>query len=515
MADVAGGGFRLLGDDPYVAENDPLGFDQVSSRIAASILASVASSPFTVGIEGGWGMGKSSMMRRVETELKKQQGVSTVWFNAWSAEGASALEGLVKTVLLELDPSSIRKALRNKKLLRWIRVPILVVAAWLRVGSLVDRVWEQFNINAQARNELRDLLHKAVTDWRDKDRGVEGGRLLVIFVDDLDRTSPEQVFEVFEAVKLYLDAKGFVFVIGYDHTVVSQAILEEKKYGETVTGRDYLEKVIQVTYRIPRPEPQEARGLLDVYAAASNTTGLLDDEAVCNLVIERNRWNPRRIKRFLNSFVMEYALDPDWEQLGAESLVQVLVLYMYFPEFARTFEEHWVTDPFTAFLAYVDEREGLKAEREKWISLDADSPPLYVTLARDFGFVSLIRSIKASGYFNQLVDKMRRSPVRFTTAPEPSADPDFKRIVWLSPNRNDRPPLPWPLFPVRSVEEVLSAYQSGDVVVLDNRSLAPDRSHDIQEQLERSLGPVLIYDEENAEAMFGILRNVFGPGAAS
>ncbi len=37
---------------------------------------------------------------------------------------------------------------------------------------------------------------------------------LVVFVDDLDRCLPEKAVEVLEAVKLFLDVEGFIFVMG-------------------------------------------------------------------------------------------------------------------------------------------------------------------------------------------------------------------------------------------------------------------------------------------------------------
>jgi len=45
-------------------------------------------------------MGKSSLMRHLEATLAAEPAVSTVWFNAWTSGQASALEGLIKSVLL-------------------------------------------------------------------------------------------------------------------------------------------------------------------------------------------------------------------------------------------------------------------------------------------------------------------------------------------------------------------------------------------------------------------------------
>ncbi len=53
---------------------------------------------------------------------------------------------------------------------------------------------------------------------------------LVVFVDDLDRCLPEKAIEVLEAIKLFLDAEGCVFILGLDQDVISRGI--EMKYRE-------------------------------------------------------------------------------------------------------------------------------------------------------------------------------------------------------------------------------------------------------------------------------------------
>ena len=51
-------------------------------------------------------------------------------------------------------------------------------------------------------------------------------------------------------MKLYLDVPGIVFIVGYDESIVSDLILEQKGYDERIGSRDFLEKFIQIVYRI-------------------------------------------------------------------------------------------------------------------------------------------------------------------------------------------------------------------------------------------------------------------------
>jgi hypothetical protein len=123
-------GFVLLGDQPHEGQQDPLGFDDIVADLASLILASRGSTPFTLGIEAVWGMGKSTLMGRLCTRLASEEAVVPVLFNAWTADDGSVLEGLVKTVLNELDPSVLRRAMRNRKLISGLRVAASVAGAW-------------------------------------------------------------------------------------------------------------------------------------------------------------------------------------------------------------------------------------------------------------------------------------------------------------------------------------------------------------------------------------------------
>jgi predicted KAP-like P-loop ATPase len=89
--------FTLLGDQPHSGEEDPLGFHELAESLAQLILASRRSTPFTLGIEAGWGMGKSTLMARLRERLAREgetAKVTTIEFNAWTADETGVPGGL-------------------------------------------------------------------------------------------------------------------------------------------------------------------------------------------------------------------------------------------------------------------------------------------------------------------------------------------------------------------------------------------------------------------------------------
>src|SRR5580704_5364240 len=92
--------YRFLDDQPHQdVKLDALGYSANADNLANLLMDSRASTPLTLGIEGGWGSGKSTLMKLLEVSLRKVgPEVTIVNFNAWTAKEESALEGLVKSV---------------------------------------------------------------------------------------------------------------------------------------------------------------------------------------------------------------------------------------------------------------------------------------------------------------------------------------------------------------------------------------------------------------------------------
>ncbi|MEL6223442.1 MAG: P-loop NTPase fold protein [Cyanobacteria bacterium J06627_8] len=92
-----------------------------------------------------------------------------------------------------------------------------------------------------------------------------GPARVVVYIDDLDRCPPDRVVEVLEAVQLLVKTPLFIAVLAIDERYITRAL--EKHYGGILSrqgrpsGTDYLEKIIQLPYRV-RPIMPDA---LDSY----------------------------------------------------------------------------------------------------------------------------------------------------------------------------------------------------------------------------------------------------------
>ncbi|MBD2690320.1 P-loop NTPase fold protein [Anabaena catenula] len=81
-----------------------------------------------------------------------------------------------------------------------------------------------------------------------------GPARIVLYIDDLDRCPPKKVVEVLEAVQLLLNTNIFIIVLAIDDRYIGRALEHNYrgvlKRGGTPSGVDYLEKIIQIPYRM-------------------------------------------------------------------------------------------------------------------------------------------------------------------------------------------------------------------------------------------------------------------------
>jgi hypothetical protein len=90
-------------------------------------------------------------------------------------------------------------------------------------------------------------------------------RALLVTIDDLDRCEPEKTVEVLQAINLLLNFESFIVCLGIDARIVTRAVEDHYKgvlVAAGASGYEYLDKVVQIPFRIPEPTDEEVRGFL-------------------------------------------------------------------------------------------------------------------------------------------------------------------------------------------------------------------------------------------------------------
>ena len=248
--------------------------------------------PSCIGLYGDWGSGKSSLMHMCIKNLKEQKDDTVcLLFNGWLYESyddaktailSSILDGIKENRKLQGTALEIIRTLYQSidkfKLIKdGIKFGV-DLALTGGMGSIANLTMKSvIKESKKALGELdeetviKDIkekldykeLREDIKEFRKKfAQLIEEAKIekLVIFVDELDRCSPNTILDTLEAMRLFLFEGKVVFVIGADERHISYAIKTKFKDIQGINmdiGKEYQEKLIQYPIRIPSMNKDE------------------------------------------------------------------------------------------------------------------------------------------------------------------------------------------------------------------------------------------------------------------
>ena len=95
--------FTIHTDDPDL-ESDFFNFSTFSDQLANFLLHQDTPTPYTIGLHGEWGSGKTSLVKRAYIHLVKKvknEKFKYVWFDAWEYERLDAVSALLYNIALQ------------------------------------------------------------------------------------------------------------------------------------------------------------------------------------------------------------------------------------------------------------------------------------------------------------------------------------------------------------------------------------------------------------------------------
>lgn len=441
-------------------------FDLIAESLVP-VLQQPTEGALVLGIHGSWGSGKTTLMQAVSHALGAGQAdVKDVFvdFNAWKYNEREALwRALILRLIAELrqlvvkdeeeqleelERSLYRAFIVQEKgpwAVNWqslvtevITIGLSVIRldfvgrALARSASWVTKLFPSKKngdgLDAQSIEQLGSILERTTTarhveqvqsieQFLDKFRQImdklrQDDRRVYVLIDDLDRCLPDAALDIFESIKLFLDAPCCVFIVALDRDVIRKGL--RLRYGGVdgesallIDPDQYIEKTISISYDLPRLSETDVRSIIDGFHLPTQLT--IADK---NLIISGLGTNPRRIKRFMNTLSVQLRLARlaydrgrplppgllDGDHPGVLSLfVKLLVIsYRYSALFALTVEDEEV-------LVRIERVANKNQRSERESDLRTESPPVRA-LAADEQFWELMRS---QPQFRQVDDTTR------------------------------------------------------------------------------------------------------------
>lgn len=346
--------------------------------------------PVTIGVHGDWGAGKSSVLEMITARLNKEDKVLCLKFNGWRFQGfedakIALIEGIVnglldKRPMLNKATGALKDVAKSIDLLKvakkagglaWtaftgIPTPDQIsgivktlqdviddpaaLATKENIGQAIEGIQSVMK-PAESKSVPREVeVFREAFDKLLKEAGIDQ---LIVLIDDLDRCLPDTAIETLEAIRLLVFTSRTAFVVAADEAMVEYAVRKHFPDLPDTTGprdyaRNYLEKLIQVPFRIPALGETETRiyvtlllagaelgeddkgfgklidaarerlkrpwesAALDAEAvkralgdkAAKTHNALLLSDQIGPILATGTMGNPRQIKRFLNTLLL-------------------------------------------------------------------------------------------------------------------------------------------------------------------------------------------------------------------
>jgi hypothetical protein len=304
-------------DEPLEKKGeDSLKIKKYSNALVSFIKNSLT--PMTIGIQGSWGSGKTSLLNTIYAQLdeanehKDSKDFKVIWINSWeNSLMATPEEALIKIIneiingLNEVDPS-LTHVKKVKEAATVAAKGILRVGAGILGGAtggqVVSEVLESTNSIKQLREQLSQLVHAI------RESDAQRVDKIVIFVDDLDRVDPPEAVKILELLKNIFNIPGCIFVLAIDYDVVIKGLKD--KFGERTPENEYefrafFDKIIQLPFLMPVQNYDIGNYVNDLLRKIGfQDENIIDVEFVNQVVDNTIGGNPRTIKRLINSLAL-------------------------------------------------------------------------------------------------------------------------------------------------------------------------------------------------------------------
>lgn len=331
-------------NDEYTLKIDSLAEISQIDKIRDLILE--APTPFSIGISGRWGSGKTSVMKYLmaslggqpikhrlnfkektmeeegkfqdiltkhlttERERKEftEKNIHTIWFNPWENEShQEPMVGLLQAIHHHFSVYASSSKEIKKIASVTIQAGLDMLGSLKKLGrnagTNIKNIGEQYehdNFQYIDRNQKFKFIFEEAIEilLQNSMEIISKDERIVIFIDDLDRCEDETIARLLKEIKQYLSTKRCIFVFGYDrhHIEKSLANIETKTAKET---RAYLEKLFQATFYIKEASDDKLKMFIQNIVADYGFVNE-SDQAIFSIFISNIiDSNPRRVKNYL------------------------------------------------------------------------------------------------------------------------------------------------------------------------------------------------------------------------
>lgn len=346
-----------------------------SERLANILRLNPGDDCMTVSLEGDWGYGKTSVINIVKKTLLNQGNSPViVEYNPWLAGKA---EALVQDFLVQLSaqlkiPDRPKEGLKaSKELLAYSKLFSAMkfipgVEPW---ASTVQGVFGAVGGTAGRISKLKELdligrkkkINRILRDLKVS---------IVVIIDDIDRLTPDEAFQVIRLVKAVADFPGTSFLLSFDPSYIANSL--EKQGIEN--SREYIDKVVQLRVPLPLIAHRDLQNLADIELRNLSDKSLTDSfecdqerlSYLYHIFVKHLIRSPRELKRIFNH--LRFVLDQTEGKVCFTDLYCLSVLAIKSQDIYRSIKdspEYYIGRKFDDDVSFEKREDVIKNSKDK------------------------------------------------------------------------------------------------------------------------------------------------------
>lgn len=325
--------------------------------LASQVVEFKGPDSFVMGIYGGWGEGKTSVLNLLKNEIRSlhdadktpsRREIIFIHFDPWHYTDSRTMlaafyDEITAAVNKEYYYPDLGKALESYK--------ELMLSAVESAGFKISMPKTGVSLEESRKHvqQCIDLLKLR----------------LIIFVDDIDRVDIDGLMKTFQLVKLNADFNNTFFVLSLDPARVRKTLSQNRK------DKEFLEKIIQLPIFLPEISQEDIDKYLQgeiekiIKAEGFSVEALSEFYDKYYREVSSSVATMRSAKRYINALRM--SLPPLLKEANITDLLVIEALRVFYPEVFKDIldRKYFYSGKLALFGPYANAKDGLQEKKTK------------------------------------------------------------------------------------------------------------------------------------------------------
>ena len=337
----------IILDSPIeTPDEDKFDYYSEAKHIATTLLQLPKNKAVSVAVLSPWGNGKTSFVNLIKYAINHGDNGNPLFEN----------------IIIEFNP----RQSRNKSSIQedFFKALIDAIPNESRIRDKISNYLE--NIGLQDLHPIAKIFTRVISETKEDAVNEINlaldclGKRLVVFVDDFDRLTDEEIIEVLKLIDNNAAFRHTIFITAYDEGAVANAL---KKY-ESSKGIAYIDKFFTLRFHLP------LRSDVSIVNAMYQILLKKVDKDIELLPIMNRRFrivaecvrNLRDVKSFCNMFMMDYVFNSKHEINFEEYFLLELMKFRYYDDYCNLYKKVYINNQSLFSVQNADARYTLREE---------------------------------------------------------------------------------------------------------------------------------------------------------